>query len=131
HMSAHAPSPRPGAVRNTGIRATQSLYVMCIEAGDLLDPAFHEMACAKLDEEPDFNLVTSWIELRGPGSNRRVIAPVNQIDADTCDLDAVIGNTDAIHSATVFRRDAWTAADGFDESMPVLAAYALRRRGLQ
>ena len=93
---------------------------MCIEVGDLLDLRFHAMACAKLDEEPDFSLVTSWIELRGPGSNRRVIAPVNQIDADTCDLDAVIGNTDAIHSATVFRRDAWTAADGFDESLPVL-----------
>ena len=41
HLSVHASSSRPGAVRNTGIRATQSPYVMCIEAGDLLDPRFH------------------------------------------------------------------------------------------
>ena len=131
HLNVHASSSRPGAVRNTSIRATQSPYVMCIEAGDLLDLRFHAMACAKLDEEPDLSLVTSWIELRGPGSNRRVIAPANHVDADICDLNTVVGNTDAIHSASVFRRNAWTAADGFDESLPVLDDYDFWLRVLQ
>jgi len=114
-----------------GILATRSPFVMCTEAGDLLDPRFHELACAKLEEEPDVDLVTSWIEVRGPGSNRRVIAPANCADEASCDLNAVIGNTDAIHSASVFRRDAWTSADGFDETLPVLDDYDFWLRVLQ
>jgi peptidoglycan/xylan/chitin deacetylase (PgdA/CDA1 family)/SAM-dependent methyltransferase len=117
-MAVHTPVSRPGAVRNAGVRATQSPYVMCVEAGDLLDPRFHEMACAKLDEEPDVDLITSWIQLRGPGSTRRVV-----VTGVTCDLDAVIGSTDALHSASVFRRDTWTAVDGFDDSLPALDDY--------
>ena len=104
---------------------------MCIDAGDLLEPRFHEIACATFDEAPDVVLVTSLIEVRGPGSDRCVIAPANQVDADSCDLETVTGNTDAIHSASVFRRETWTAADGFDETLPVLDDYDFWLRVLQ
>jgi peptidoglycan/xylan/chitin deacetylase (PgdA/CDA1 family) len=127
-VAAHAPASRPGAVRNAGVRATTSSYVMCLEAGDLLDPRFHEFTSAKLDEEADVDLVTSWIHLLGPGSNRRVIAP--RTDAG-CDLDAASGSTDAIHGASMFRRAAWTAVGGFDESLPALDDYDFWLRVLQ
>jgi len=138
--AAHASASHPGAVRNAGVRATQAPHVMCLDSGDLLDPRFHELACAKLDDEPDVDLVTSWILLRGPGSNRRVIAPLlKDADADAdvgaagdaCDLDAAIGNTAAIHGASVFRRRAWTSCDGFDESLPALDDYDFWLRVLQ
>jgi peptidoglycan/xylan/chitin deacetylase (PgdA/CDA1 family)/SAM-dependent methyltransferase len=132
-VTAHSSASRPGAVRNTGVRATQAPHVMCLDSGDLLDPRFHEMACAKLDDEPDVDLVTSWILLRGPGSNRRVIAPLKDSAGGgaACDLDAAIGNTGAIHGASVFRRGAWTALDGFDESLPALDDYDFWLRVLQ
>ena len=114
---ADAPSPRPGAIRNTGVRATKSEYLMCIGAGDLLDSGFHEASRAKLEEHPEVDVVTSWMQVVGPGSSRRIVMP------EGYDLDALIGDTEAIHGASMFRRQAWDAIGGFDESLPALEAY--------
>src|SRR5438552_4010439 len=45
-LTAHAGRATPGAVRNAGIRATESNYVVCLDAGDRLDPRCHETAAS-------------------------------------------------------------------------------------
>src|SRR2546427_6958275 len=117
HGTAHAAGPEPGAVRNAGIRATQSPYIVCVDAGDRLDPRFHEIAAAKLDADSGVDVVTSWMHVLGPGSDRQIVVPQGH------DLDAAIGDTDAIHSASMFRRSAWASFGGFDDTVPSLEYY--------
>jgi peptidoglycan/xylan/chitin deacetylase (PgdA/CDA1 family) len=115
-LTVHAPTSRTGAVRNAGTRATVGPYVMCLDAGDTLDPRFHEACCAKLEEDARARLVTSWIFLFGAGSARIIATP-------RCDLEELLCNTGAVHSASMFRRDAWIAVGGFDESLACLDDY--------
>src|SRR5439155_18365717 len=82
HTIAHAGRSTPGAVRNAGIRATRAPFVLCIDAGDRLDPRCHETAAAALDREPDVDVVTSSVHVFGPGSAERIVIPPG------ADLDA-------------------------------------------
>ena len=123
-LTTHALTALPGEIRNVGVRATESSYLMCLDAGDLLDPHFHELGAAKLDEDPEVDIVTSWIQVLGPGSIRRVLAPQGG------GLTELVGNTDAIHGASMFRRDTWRVVGGFDESLPALEDYDFWLRAL-
>ena len=116
-LTAHAERATAGAVRNAGVSATDSQYVICVDAGDLLDPRCHEAAAARLDAEATVDVVTSSIQVLGPGP------AVTMITSPAQDLDALIADTDAIHAASMFRRSAWSSLGGFDESLPALEAY--------
>jgi peptidoglycan/xylan/chitin deacetylase (PgdA/CDA1 family) len=50
----------------------------------------------------------------GPGTGHAVIAPA------AADVRSLLADPRAVHNATVFRRQAWLDADGFDESLLVL-----------
>ena len=115
--SAHAAAVRPGCIRNAGVRATISPYLMCLDAGDAIDARFHDLLREKLDTQSDVDVVTTGIRVVGPGSTRRIIVP------PVCTLDGLVGDTTAIHDASMFRRAVWTAVDGFDESLPALDDY--------
>ena len=114
---AHATGSTPGSVWNAGIRVTGAPYVMCVEAGDLLSPSFHEAASARLDEETPVDLVTSGVQWLGPGGVRHATTPTR------VDLEALVADTETIHSASMFRRQAWIELNGFDETLPALEAY--------
>jgi peptidoglycan/xylan/chitin deacetylase (PgdA/CDA1 family)/SAM-dependent methyltransferase len=116
-LVAHADVATPGAVRNAGIRAVTAAYIMCIDAGDRVDPRCHEAAAAKLDAERTVDVVTSSVLVLGPG------AETNIIGASGHDIDALVADTEAIHSAAMFRRTAWASLGGFDESLSTLEAY--------
>ena len=125
HTFVDAPSDRPGVVRNHGVRATANPYVMCVDAGELLDPHCHE-ACSNVlaakqasDAVSDIHLVTTSVLMLGPGSERRIV-PDRPVD-----LDDLIGDTTVAHSASVFRRDTWDQLDGFDETLAALDDYEL------
>jgi glycosyltransferase involved in cell wall biosynthesis len=114
---AKAPGKRPGAARNAGIRSTKAPFVMCLDAGELLDRRFHECAQAELEQDAAVEVVTSWVDLAGPGSEVRTTAP------KSADLKSLIGNTASIHDASVFRRKTWSAVEGFDEKLTALETY--------
>ena len=113
----HSDSALPGAIRNAGVRVTSAPLIMGLDAGDRLSPSFHESACKAMDRAPGIAVVSSWIERLGPGSRQEVVSP------DDCSLGAVIGDTEVLHSASVFRREAWDSLGGFDESLPALEDY--------
>src|SRR5437899_4234644 len=116
-LTAHAERATPGAVRNTGIRAADSRYIVCVDAGDRLDPRCHEAAAGVLDANPKVAVVTSSIQVLGPGAAAEIIRPHGE------DLDALIADTEAIHASAMFRRAVWSSLDGFDESLSALDAY--------
>ena len=120
-----APHARPGAVRNAGVGATVSPYVMCLDVGDRLDPLCHQAFRAALDANDDIHLVTSQVLMLGPGSERRVVPH------EPGRLDQLIGDSMLAHSASMFRRDTWALLDGFDEALPCLDDYELFLRMLE
>src|SRR5207247_292154 len=97
--------------------AVESAYIICLDAGDRLDPRCHETAAVKLDAEPAVDVVTSSIQVLGPGAAATTITSHGQ------DLDALVADAEAIHGSSMFRRSAWSSLGGFDESLPALDAY--------
>ena len=114
---AEAPGTSPGGVRNAGIRASESPYVVCIDAGDRLNKSFNASLAERLDHNPSIDVVTSSIQVLGPGARQQILKP------EGVDLNALLASTDAIHDASMFRRTAWEALNGFDEALPALDAY--------
>jgi SAM-dependent methyltransferase len=114
---ARAASAKPGAVRNAGVRATTAPFVTCLDAGDLIERRSHELMQAALEKDSSIAIATSWVSVVGIGVPPATIAPAG------ADLTALLGSTDAIHEASVFRRADWNAAGGFDESLQALDTY--------
>ena len=117
HRVVTAASSLPGAIRNTGIAATSEPYVVCLDAGDILDPSFHAACVAALDTDPQVELVATSVLILGPGSERRVVNPPG------CALDDVLGDSTAVNSASLFSRHVWEALGGFDERLLCLEDY--------
>jgi peptidoglycan/xylan/chitin deacetylase (PgdA/CDA1 family) len=112
-------SPLPAAVRNAGLRATTAPYAICIDAGDRLAFGFCEAAIRRLDDDPTAAFVTSAVQLVG------VAEPTRTIPAQAPGLSDLLGDTDAMTGAVMFRRDAWRLQGGFDETLPSLDDYEL------
>src|SRR5689334_22858327 len=53
------------AARNAGIRRTESPYVVCLDADDVLAPTYFERAAARLDEDESIDFVTCAIQAFG------------------------------------------------------------------
>src|SRR5262245_7736688 len=100
-------SDSPGAARNAGIAALDAEFVMCVDAGDRLDPQTHEAVLAAFNDDPPPGIVTPAVQLIGPGSERRVVA------AARTDLEALVCNTEAIASSSAFSVATWRALGGF------------------
>ena len=125
HAFLDVPSDLPGVVRNRGVRAAVGPYVMSLDAGERLDPAFHATCRAAFESDAgnkstnDVHVVTTSVLMLGPGTERRIV-PDRPID-----LDDLIGDTTLAHSASVFRRETWDQLGGFDETLSALDDYEL------
>jgi peptidoglycan/xylan/chitin deacetylase (PgdA/CDA1 family)/SAM-dependent methyltransferase len=106
-----------GAARNAGVEVTTAPYVMCVEAGERLAPSCHHTLRAQLGDDPGAAAITSAVLYQGAGEPSAIEA------AGTLDLESVVGDLSAIHSASLFSREAWRTAGGFDRELPALEAY--------
>jgi peptidoglycan/xylan/chitin deacetylase (PgdA/CDA1 family) len=96
---------------------TDAPYVVCLDAGDRLAPRSHALACAKLDEDPHVDVITSFTQVLGPGARQTILEP------DGHDLQALIGSPETFHGASMFRRRAWVLFGEFDETLTSLEDY--------
>jgi peptidoglycan/xylan/chitin deacetylase (PgdA/CDA1 family)/SAM-dependent methyltransferase len=124
-ISVHADKSTPGTIRNTGIQASRCPYIHCLDAGDQLEQSFHQKCRALLDAEPRTQLVTSGVLMLGPGSARRMSLPTSG------EIQTFVRDPDAIHGASMFRRNIWATLGGFDETLPCLEDYEFWLRILE
>jgi peptidoglycan/xylan/chitin deacetylase (PgdA/CDA1 family) len=107
----------PGAARNAGVRASRGAYLVCLDEGDTLDPRYVDEGAARLDAEAAVAFVAPWVAVHS-GGERGTVQGLTDVT-----LAAVLGNCRAVPGAAMFRRAAWEAVGGFDESLPDLEAY--------
>jgi SAM-dependent methyltransferase len=110
-------SAAPGAVKNAGILSTSASYVVCVDAGDLLAPDHHEVCAGVLAENPTVGIASSAVRVIGApcGSDNSPAARFG--------IEGLIEGPHVAHSASMFRRETWTALRGFHEALPALDYY--------
>ena len=97
------------AARNTGIRATDSQYIVSLDSDDRLHPLYLEKTKAVLDTDGsgELGFVTTW--------HRRFGDEDLAVRSDNGSaLHLAIANH--IHAASLFRREAWEKVRGYRES---------------
>jgi glycosyltransferase involved in cell wall biosynthesis len=97
----------PGA-RNAGIRASAAELICCLDADDILEPAWIATAAEVLDRNPDTHFVSHWLVAFGDES--WTWRP------QRCDL-ATLLDMNTVNGAAVVRRRALDAVGLFDESL--------------
>jgi glycosyltransferase involved in cell wall biosynthesis len=93
--------------RSHGIERARGRYVACLDADDLLDPRYIEVALYLL-ERRDYDVVSATTQCFG-GSDERVGLPL------TPDLSA-ISAANCVTTVAVYRRNLWQLAGGYRDS---------------
>jgi glycosyltransferase involved in cell wall biosynthesis/SAM-dependent methyltransferase len=104
------------AARNLGIRSTRAPYICCLDADDILRPAYLEKALAALDANPRAGFVTCFYELFDEASGTCCF-PRPQLPRMLVRNGAVV--------SSVFRREAWVETGGYCESLPAMQDWDL------
>jgi peptidoglycan/xylan/chitin deacetylase (PgdA/CDA1 family) len=109
-----APLATPGSAWNLGVDALAGTDAcVCVDAGDRLD---REALCRLADRLHSGGavLATSGVEYLGAAARRNFTVPLE------CTSSAILQDFDAVHTSSLFRRDAWIQAGRFDEALPAL-----------
>jgi glycosyltransferase involved in cell wall biosynthesis len=96
------------AARNLGVARTTGRYLCMLDADDRLEPDYLEASVRALDQDPDVAFATHWLRTFGTA--------VEEWRPTSCDLDALLEHN-TVNGAALFRRSAWEAVGGFDETL--------------
>jgi peptidoglycan/xylan/chitin deacetylase (PgdA/CDA1 family)/glycosyltransferase involved in cell wall biosynthesis len=98
------------AARNLGAALTDADYLMWLDADDVLDPRYFEIAAGRLDADTALDFVSCALRAFGAASYTWRPSPPTFVDA--------ISTGGVPHASTLIRRKVWEATGGFDESIP-------------
>lgn len=96
------------AARNAGIRQTTGEFLCMLDADDALEPSYMEKSVEALRADPSLSFASHWLKTFGDETGEwkpRDCGPAAMFPANP------------VNGAAMFRRDAWAAVGGFDESM--------------
>jgi glycosyltransferase involved in cell wall biosynthesis len=96
------------AARNAGISAVESLYVLTLDADDLILPTFLEKTVPLMESDSGLGFVYTYIAYFG---DEHVLVRNHPYDFQVLKYD------NFVNSCTLFRRDAWVMAGGFNTEM--------------
>jgi glycosyltransferase involved in cell wall biosynthesis len=96
------------AARNHAASHARGMLFCALDADDRLAPTWFEKGLAVLDARPEVAFVSHWLETFG--DEHWTWSP------SSCDLPALLARN-AVNGAALVRRDAFEAAEGYDESM--------------
>ena len=113
--------------RNYALQRTTARYITFLDADDRLSPGAIEAGLRCFDAHPDAAMVY--------GAHRRIDADGNVISAypvkpvgEDPYANLLMGNVIGMHATVLYRREALTAAGGFDESLRYCEDYELYLR---
>src|SRR5215475_1328919 len=95
--------------RNAGARRTESPYLVWLDADDLLEPTYFELAAERLDADASVDFVTCAMQAFGAANYPWRPAPPTFVDA--------VSTGGVPHASTMLRRSLWESVGGFDESL--------------
>ena len=109
------------AARNAAVAAARGEWLVPLDADDMLDPRFIELALAAATRDPALTLVTSWMSCFEESPDKPTVAysPIG-LDRDLLAVANVASSCTAL-----LRRDAVLAAGGYDESLPAFEDWDL------
>jgi hypothetical protein len=96
------------AARNAGLRNARGEYVSCLDADDLFEPEWLDVAVARLDADPGLAFVSHWLETFGEEQVRWT--------PGRADLPALL-DQNTFNGGALFRRVLVDQVGGFDESI--------------
>lgn len=109
-----------GAARNTGIQATDAQYIVCLDSDDMIEPTYIETCLKALQADQGIGVVYTGVQTleQQDGSNHRRIwtdwpTPFNW---DWMAENHIPFNT-SIPTASMYRREFWRRAGGYDEGI--------------
>ncbi|MBG3878622.1 glycosyltransferase family 2 protein [Desulfovibrio oxamicus] len=101
--------PGPAAARNTGIAAATGVYILPLDADDLIEPEYMATAASVLDTESD--VCVCFCDVRMFGLRKGEWRFSRQ------DVASILLGDTIITSASMFRKRDWEAVGGFDETL--------------
>jgi glycosyltransferase involved in cell wall biosynthesis len=102
-------APGPAKALNLGISAAVGKYVCCLNADDTIEPTYLEKCLLLLESNPGVGMAYPLVRAFGEEHRTGLTQPFN--------LRLMLAYNQVCAGA-VFRRDAWKAVGGYDESMP-------------
>lgn len=109
-----------GAARNTGIASTDAQYILCLDSDDMIEPTYIETCLNALQADQGIGVVYTGVQTleQQDGSNHRRIwtdwpTPFNW---DWMAENHIPFNT-SIPTASMYRREFWRRAGGYDEGI--------------
>jgi glycosyltransferase involved in cell wall biosynthesis/predicted flap endonuclease-1-like 5' DNA nuclease len=94
--------------RNTGIRATNTKYVMCLDADDQIAPRYIEECVHALESDRSLGVAYSRLQWVKPDGSTGVSQWPGGYD-----FDKQIKRQNQVHTAALFRRSMWEALGGY------------------
>jgi len=91
-----------------GINTARGDYIVCLDADDLIDSRYLELASKVLDSDPSLGIVTSWYTTFGLLRFVEKPLPYSLY---------LLSNSNQLHCASMFRKLAWQQVGGYDEKM--------------
>jgi glycosyltransferase involved in cell wall biosynthesis len=104
----HQINAGPGAARNTGIRASSGKYIIPLDADDMIHPEYPEAAFRLMEAQPEISIAYADFQQFGEAAERMRYKPY-------CLQELLLQNS--IGAAAIYRKSAWQAVSGYDESL--------------
>jgi glycosyltransferase involved in cell wall biosynthesis len=125
-------SVHPGNIsagRNAAVRAARHGIIACTDAGVIVDAEWLERIARRFEADPSVDVVAGFYRAEGTTAFERAAAVVSAPGLKEVDRERFLPSARSL----AFRRDAWSAVGGFDESLAFAEdtwfALSLRRAG--
>lgn len=109
-----------GAARNTGIAATDAQYILCLDSDDMIEPAYIETCLKAIQDDQGIGVVYTGVQTleQQDGGSRRRLWPdwPPEFNWDWMTRNQMPWNT-CIPTASMYRREFWRRAGGYDEGI--------------
>lgn len=105
HLINQPNSGKPAVARNRGIEQSTGEYILCLDADDMINPAFLKECVAVLEANPNISIARPAMQMFGD-DNKFIYPPEYNFE--------LLKKINIMVAACLFRKKAWEEAGGYD-----------------